>query len=65
MLEGVVRFPPEFASRYRAKGYWEDRSLRDTFAEIFSKYSDRVAIIDRDEAVTYGQLDERAERLAL
>jgi 2,3-dihydroxybenzoate-AMP ligase len=65
MLEGVVRFPPEFAARYRAKGYWEDRSLRDTFDELFARYADRVAIIDRDDAVTYGQLGERAERLAL
>src|SRR6058998_922123 len=65
MLEGVVRFPQEFAARYRAKGYWEDRSLRDTFAEISARYSDRVAIIDRDREVTYAQLDERATRLAL
>ena len=47
MLEGVVRFPPEFAARYRAKGYWEDRSLADTFDEVFVKYADRVAIVDR------------------
>jgi 2,3-dihydroxybenzoate-AMP ligase len=65
MLEGVVRFPPEFAARYRAKGYWEDRSLRDVFAEVFGKYSDRVAMIDGDKSVTYAQLEERAERLAL
>jgi 2,3-dihydroxybenzoate-AMP ligase len=65
MLEGVVRFPPEFAARYRAKGYWEDRSLADTFADVFAKYADRVAIIDRDQHVTYSQLDERATRLAL
>ena len=65
MLEGVVRFPQEFAARYRAKGYWEDRSLRDTFAEISARYSDRVAIIDRDREVTYAELDERATRLAL
>ena len=65
MLEGVVRFPQEFAARYRAKGYWEDRSLRDTFAEISARYSDRVAIIDRDREVTYAELDERAVRLAL
>jgi 2,3-dihydroxybenzoate-AMP ligase len=65
MLEGVVRFPPEFAARYRAKGYWEDRSLADTFADVFAKYSDRVAIIDRDQHLTYAQLDERATRLAL
>src|SRR5512134_655634 len=65
MLDGVIRFPAEFAARYRAKGYWEDRSLRDVFADIFAKYADRVAIIDRDESVTYAQLNERAERLAL
>ena len=65
MLDGVVRFPPQFAARYRQKGYWEDRSLRDTFEAVFSKYPDRVAIIDRDEVVTYSQLNERAERLAL
>ena len=65
MLEGVVRFPQEFAARYRVKGYWEDRSLRDTFAEISARYSDRVAIIDRDREVTYAELDERATRLAL
>lgn len=65
MLEGVVRFPPEFAARYRAKGYWEDRSLADTFAEVCAKYADRVAIIDRGESITYAQLNGRSERLAL
>jgi 2,3-dihydroxybenzoate-AMP ligase len=65
MLDGVVRFPPEFAARYRAKGYWEDRSLRDVFAGVFGKYGDRVAIIDREQSVTYAELDERSERLAL
>ncbi len=65
MLEGVVRFPPEFAARYRERGYWEDRSLTDTFEEAFAKYADRVAIVDRDQSVTYAQLSQRAERLAL
>jgi len=65
MLEGVVRFPPEFAARYRERGYWEDRSLTDTFEEAFAKYADRVAIVDRDQSVTYTQLSQRAERLAL
>src|SRR5262245_40740459 len=65
MLEGVVRFPAELAARYRGKGYWEDRSLRDVFVEVFAKYADRVAIIDRELSVTYAQLNERSERLAL
>jgi 2,3-dihydroxybenzoate-AMP ligase len=65
MLDGVVRFPPEFAARYRARGYWEDRSLAATFAEVFARHRDCVAIIDRDRFVTYSQLNERSERLAL
>jgi len=65
MLDGVVRFPAEFAARYRAKGYWEDRSLAATFADVFKEYVDRIAIIDRDQSVTYAQLDERSTRLAL
>jgi 2,3-dihydroxybenzoate-AMP ligase len=65
MLDGVVRFPSEFAARYRAKGYWEDRALRDTFDECFVRYAARVAIIDGAQSVTYAQLDERASRLAL
>jgi len=65
MLDGVVRFPPEFAARYRAKGYWQDRSLRDTFDELFVRHAERVAVIDRDQAVTYSQIDQRSTRLAL
>ena len=65
MLDGVVRFPPGFAARYRAEGYWEDRSLRDTFDQAFNLYAARVAIIDGERSVTYAQLDEHATRLAL
>jgi len=65
MLDGVVRFPSEFAARYRAEGYWEDQALRDVFDETFSRYGDRVAIIDGGQSVTYSQLNDRATRLAL
>jgi 2,3-dihydroxybenzoate-AMP ligase len=65
MLDGVVRFPREFAARYRAKGYWEDRSLRDRFDEAFDQFSERVALIDGERAVTYAALAERSTGLAL
>jgi 2,3-dihydroxybenzoate-AMP ligase len=65
MLDGVVRFPAEFAARYRAKGYWEDRTLRDTFDELFARHGDRIAVLDRGRPVTYAQLNERSTRLAL
>jgi 2,3-dihydroxybenzoate-AMP ligase len=65
MLAGVVRFPPEFAARYRAKGYWQDRSAANVFAEVFRKFAERIALVDGDQFVTYAQLDERSTRLAL
>jgi 2,3-dihydroxybenzoate-AMP ligase len=65
MLEGVVRFPPDYAARYRAKGYWEDRTIADQFADVFARWGDKTAIIDGDERVSYRQLDERSTRLAL
>lgn len=65
MLDGVTSFPPAFAARYRAAGYWKDRPLRAVFGEVFARYADRVAVIDGEEHITYRQLDERSTRLAL
>lgn len=33
LLEGCVPFPPEFAERYRRKGYWKGKTLGDCFDE--------------------------------
>jgi 2,3-dihydroxybenzoate-AMP ligase len=66
VLEGFVGFPPEFAAKYRAKGYWQDRSLRDQFAEnVFAPFADKEAISADDLTVTYGELDAISEKLAL
>jgi 2,3-dihydroxybenzoate-AMP ligase len=65
MLEGVVPFPPEFAQRYRAKGYWQDKPLREEFAVVFRKFADRVALIDGDRQYTYGDIDRISDNLAL
>src|SRR5215469_15924017 len=65
MLEGVVPFPPEFAARYRAKGYWVDKSLRDEFDAVFKKFGPRVCIVDRDREITYRELDKLSTNLAL
>jgi len=65
MLEGVVPFPPDFARRYRERGYWIDRSLRDEFRDVFARYVDRVVLIDRDRVYTYRELDRISTNLAL
>ncbi|WP_051399849.1 (2,3-dihydroxybenzoyl)adenylate synthase [Haloechinothrix halophila] len=64
MIEGVTPFPPEFARHYRQRGYWDDRPLRDVFHEMFTRYADRLAIVDGDQRISYAQLDERSTRLA-
>src|SRR5215467_3505437 len=64
MLEGVVPFPPEFAARYRARGYWEDRSLTSVFAELFARHADRVALVSAERRITYAELGRAVERLA-
>lgn len=64
-LEGFTPYPPEFIARYREAGYWEDRSLADFFAEVCHRFANRVALVARDERITYSELDARAERLAL
>src|ERR1700730_12417315 len=64
MLNGVTPFPAEFAARYRALGYGEDRALCDGFTAALAACADRVAVVDDAGPVTYSQLRERAERLA-
>jgi len=64
-LEGVTPYPPEFAARYRALGYWEDRPLGRFFDEVCAQFSERVALVAGEERITYGELASRAERLAL
>ena len=64
-LPQVTSFPPDFAARYRAKGYWEDVSLGRFYNGVFDGHADRVALVSGDERVTYAQLKQRVDRLAL
>ncbi len=65
MLEGFVPFPPEFAARYRAQGYWQDRTLAQEFEGVFQRFADRVALVDGDHEFTYAELDRVTTNLAL
>src|SRR6185503_16483641 len=65
MLPGVVPFPPEFAQRYRARGYWQDKSLAEEFSFVFDQFKDRVALVDGERRYTYRQIDELTDNLAL
>ncbi|MFE7445206.1 (2,3-dihydroxybenzoyl)adenylate synthase [Streptomyces chartreusis] len=60
----MTAFPSEFASRYRAKGYWRDRPLIERYEESFQAYAELTALVDDHESVTYAELAQRAQRLA-
>jgi len=64
MLEGFTPFPPEFAARYRAEGYWLDQPLGAYFHDRFVEYGDRLAVVAGAERMTYGELDSRIIHLA-
>jgi 2,3-dihydroxybenzoate-AMP ligase len=64
-LPGVTPFPPEFAARYRARGYWQDRPLIAGFLEAFSTFADRVAVVDDTGSTSYAELAAASERVAL
>lgn len=65
MLEGFVPFPPEAAARYRARGYWRDRSLAEEFGEVFRRFASRTALVDGERRWTYAELDAASDTLAL
>lgn len=64
-LDGVTPWPPEFAARYRALGFWEERSMAQFFDEVCERYADRTALVANGKQITYRQLASRTERLAL
>jgi 2,3-dihydroxybenzoate-AMP ligase len=65
MLDGFVPFPPDFAARYRAQGYWQDRSLAAEFDTVFKRFATRTALIDGERRYTYAELDAQSTNLAL
>ncbi len=64
-LPGVTPFPPEFAARYRARGYWADRPLIAHFLDAFDQFADRVAVVDDTGSATYAELADASQRVAL
>lgn len=65
MLEGCTPWPDEFAARYRAAGYWRDRTLAEMLDESVREHGARTAIVDGARRITYSELGRRTERLAV
>ncbi|WSJ91048.1 (2,3-dihydroxybenzoyl)adenylate synthase [Streptomyces sp. NBC_01304] len=59
-------WPAEFADRYRELGYWRGETFGRMLQERAERHPDRIAVVDpaRHHRWTYGQLNERAWRMA-
>jgi 2,3-dihydroxybenzoate-AMP ligase len=64
MLEGFTPIPPEFAARYRAKGYWLDQPMGQYFRAVFDRWDTRVAVVAGNTRLTYRELGDRIDHLA-
>jgi 2,3-dihydroxybenzoate-AMP ligase len=65
MLPGFIPFPPEFAARYRASGYWEDRTIAQAWENCCRTFANRVAVIDGDIVASFSEINACATDLAL
>ena len=65
MLDGMVPWPADFASRYRAEGYWVGSTLGEAFDRAVANYAHREAVVDGPKRLTYQELGQLVNRLAL
>lgn len=64
MLNGCTPWPDEFSKLYREKGYWEDRTIFEVLENSVEMHGSKLAVVDRDQRITYEQLGERINTLA-
>ncbi|MFE6668072.1 (2,3-dihydroxybenzoyl)adenylate synthase [Streptomyces sp. NPDC057697] len=59
-------WPPVFAERYRAAGWWRGETFGSMLRERAEAHPDRIAVVDpvADIRWSYAELDRRADRLA-
>jgi 2,3-dihydroxybenzoate-AMP ligase len=64
VIEGCIPWPAETAQRYRQAGYWRGELLGDIVREPASAHPDRIAVVAGGQRLSFGYIDEYADRLA-
>ncbi|MBI2216131.1 MAG: AMP-binding protein [Candidatus Rokubacteria bacterium] len=64
-LTGVVPWPPDVARRYRERGYWAGVTIGEAFDDAVGLHADRIAVVDGERRVTYGELGQLVDRVAI
>lgn len=65
MLDGVVGQPADRIRFYREQGVYQDRTLAEMLDDGAARWGARPALIHGDETITYAELRDRVDRLAL
>ncbi len=63
-MDGCVPWPRAFVERYRARGYWRDQPLGEVLAGAVARHHDRLALVSKEESVSYGEMGRRIDLLA-
>jgi non-ribosomal peptide synthetase component E (peptide arylation enzyme) len=64
-LEGANPYPEGIIKEYTAKGWWLDLTYGDVLDRAAERYPDKMAVIDDRTSLTYQELKERVDRLAI
>lgn len=60
-----TRLEKEYIEKYTREGYWINKTLSEYLDEAVEKYPGKEAVVDRDKRVTYRQLGQMVDRMAL
>ena len=67
-MERFIGWPEDVAAHYRASGLWEGLTIGEMFARTARRSPDKLALVHREQRLTYGELlarsRDRAARLA-
>lgn len=61
----VVPFQDELAERYRAAGLWGDLPIAAELRVVAERFAERDAVVAPEGRLTYAELDDRADRVAV
>ena len=57
-------WPEEFATRYRARGYWRGETFSSFLRERGRELPEHIAVVGGGQRWTFSELEERAEKVA-
>jgi len=64
-LEGVIPYRKEDADKYNELRWWPGLTMGDVLDRAADLYPNKEALVDKDIRLTYSQVREKADRLAI